>query len=116
MWASCGAGKAVYPLPMDVTPLCATRSILPSRRARSSGAYESGGRTDNVLPIWESAAPAIDILAPDDYQGDPPAYVKELNSIAATTIPYSCRERLFQCDRPSGDFYPLFFTMLGLGR
>ena len=29
--------------------------------------YESGGPTDNVLPIWKAAAPAIDILAPDIY-------------------------------------------------
>jgi hypothetical protein len=29
--------------------------------------YESGGPTDNVIPIWKTAAPALDILAPDIY-------------------------------------------------
>ena len=42
------------------------------------GSYESGGPTDNVLAIWKAAAPAIDILAPDDYQNDPAAYLKIL--------------------------------------
>ena len=29
--------------------------------------YESGGATDNVIPIWKAAAPDIDLLAPDIY-------------------------------------------------
>jgi hypothetical protein len=29
--------------------------------------YESGGPTDNVIPIWKIVAPAIDLLAPDIY-------------------------------------------------
>jgi hypothetical protein len=29
--------------------------------------YESGGPTDNVIPIWKAAAPALNILAPDIY-------------------------------------------------
>jgi hypothetical protein len=29
--------------------------------------YESGGPTDNVIPIWKAAAPALDLLAPDIY-------------------------------------------------
>ncbi len=29
--------------------------------------YESGGPTDDVIPIWKVAAPAIDIVAPDIY-------------------------------------------------
>jgi len=32
-----------------------------------ANAYESGGPTDNVIPIWKVAAPAIDVLAPDIY-------------------------------------------------
>ena len=40
--------------------------------------YESGGATDNVLWIWKAAAPAIDILAPDIYQGDSARYCKVL--------------------------------------
>jgi hypothetical protein len=33
----------------------------------SASNYESGGPTDNVIPIWKAAAPAIDLLAPDIY-------------------------------------------------
>jgi hypothetical protein len=32
-----------------------------------ANSYESGGPTDNVIPIWKVAAPAIDLLAPDIY-------------------------------------------------
>lgn len=56
------AGKAVYPLPMYVN--AALRDPLTNPKASS---YESGGPTDNVIPIWKVAAPAIDLLAPDIY-------------------------------------------------
>jgi hypothetical protein len=74
------AGKAVYPLPMDAN--CALRDPLRPGPAGveppNSGRYQSGGPTDNVIPIWKAAAPAIDILAPDIYRGDPASYVKDL--------------------------------------
>ena len=56
------AGKAVYPLPLYVN--AALRDPLTNPMANS---YESGGPTDNVIPIWKSAAPDIDLLAPDIY-------------------------------------------------
>jgi hypothetical protein len=56
------AGKAVYSLPLYVN--AALRDPLSNPRPSS---YESGGATDNVLPIWKAAAPAIDLLAPDIY-------------------------------------------------
>lgn len=56
------AGKAVYPLPLYVN--AALRDPLTNPMANS---YESGGPTDNVIPIWKAAAPAIDILSPDIY-------------------------------------------------
>ena len=56
------AGKAVYPLPLYVN--AALRDPLSNPRPSS---YESGGPTDNVIPIWKAAAPAIDLLAPDIY-------------------------------------------------
>ncbi|MEP7110679.1 MAG: DUF5597 domain-containing protein [Ferruginibacter sp.] len=56
------AGKAVYPLPMYVN--AALRDPLTNPTANT---YESGGPTDNVIPIWKVAAPAIDLLAPDIY-------------------------------------------------
>jgi hypothetical protein len=56
------AGKKVYPLPLYVN--AALRDPLKSPPAST---YESGGATDNVIPIWKTAAPAIDLLAPDIY-------------------------------------------------
>jgi len=56
------AGKAVYPLPLYVN--AALRDPLTNPKAST---YESGSATDNVIPIWKAAAPAIDLLAPDIY-------------------------------------------------
>jgi len=56
------AGKAVYQLPLYVN--AALRDPISNP---SASTYESGGPTDNVIPIWKVAAPAIDILAPDIY-------------------------------------------------
>ena len=56
------AGKAVNPLPFYVN--AALRDPLSDAKPP---VYESGGPTDNVIPIWKAAAPAIDVLAPDFY-------------------------------------------------
>jgi hypothetical protein len=67
------AGKAVYPL-----PLYANAALRDPLKPGAPGSYESGGPTDNVLPIWKVAAPALDILAPDIYQNNDAAYLKIL--------------------------------------
>ena len=56
------AGKAIYPLPLYVN--ASLRDPLSNPPAST---YESGGATDNVIPIWKAAAPAVDLLAPDIY-------------------------------------------------
>ncbi len=62
------AGRAVYPLPMYVN--VALRWPFGNPPATN---YESGGPTDNVIPIWKAAAPSLCLLAPDIYlQGDEP--------------------------------------------
>ena len=56
------AGKAEYPLPMYAN------AALPDPLTNlSANTYESGGLTDNVIPICKAAAPAIDLLAMDIY-------------------------------------------------
>jgi hypothetical protein len=56
------AGKAEYPLPLYTN--AALREPFGNPPATN---YESGGPTDNVIPIWKAAAPALDLLAPDIY-------------------------------------------------
>ncbi len=67
------AGKAVYPL-----PLYANASLRDPLKPGAPGSYESGGPTDNVIPIWKVAAPALDIEAPDIYLREPSQYLKVL--------------------------------------
>jgi hypothetical protein len=71
------AGKAVYPLPLYTN--CALRD---PHAPGPAGTYESGGPTDNVIPIWKAAAPAIDLLAPDIYQRDDAKYRRVLELYA----------------------------------
>lgn len=68
------AGKVIYPLPLYVN--AALRDPLNPGKP---SAYESGGPTDNVIPIWKAAAPSIDLIAPDIYAGDSPRYLKVLD-------------------------------------
>jgi hypothetical protein len=68
------AGKAVYPLPLYAN--AALRDPLTNPKA---GTYESGGPTDNVIPIWRMAAPALDLVAPDIYLSDSPRQLKILD-------------------------------------
>jgi hypothetical protein len=68
------AGKAVYPLPMYVN--AALRDPI---KPGAPGSYESGGPTDNVIPIYKVAAPAIDFVSPDIYMRETEQYLKVLD-------------------------------------
>ncbi|MDW5264786.1 MULTISPECIES: DUF5597 domain-containing protein [Acidobacteriaceae] len=67
------AGKAVYPLPMYVNA-----ALRDPFHPGKPGSYDTGGPTDNVIPIWKAAAPAIDLLAPDIYMPDYARYTRVL--------------------------------------
>jgi hypothetical protein len=73
------AGKAVYPLPMYVN--AALRDPLTNPLANQ---YESGGPTDNVIPIWKVAAPTIDLVAPDIYLSGSERVLKVLDLYTRT--------------------------------
>jgi beta-galactosidase GanA len=59
------AGKAEYAL-----PLYANAALRDPISPGPTVTWESGGPTDDVLPIWKAAAPALDVLAPDIYMDD----------------------------------------------
>jgi len=92
------AGKAVYPLPMYAN--AALRDPITNPKA---GTYESGGPTDNVIPIWKAAAPALDLLAPDIYIGESE---KALKVIELYSRPDNA---LFVPEIGSGDQYARYF-------
>ena len=66
------AGKAEYPLPMYCNVWFAYPVHALENRDRPSAGqeYPSGGPQQANIPIWKTAAPSIDILAPDFYSDD----------------------------------------------
>jgi hypothetical protein len=99
------AGKAEDPLPMYVN--AALRDPLSNPDATS---YESGGPTDNVIPIWKVAAPSIDLLAPDIYLSGSERVLKVLDLYARRDNPLFVPEAGLI---PGNAKY--FYSMLGHG-
>jgi beta-galactosidase GanA len=98
------AGRAVYPL-----PLYANAALRDPLKPGAPGSYESGGPTDNVIPIWKAEAPAIDIVSPDIYMNDPAAYLKVLELYHRDDNP------LFVPETTGGaNVARFFFSALGL--
>ena len=77
------AGKAECSLPLYVN--AALRDPLPQAPSGYNldtsypSVFEYGGPTDLVLEIWKAAAPAIDLIAPDNYFSDYPRYTRALD-------------------------------------
>jgi len=92
------AGKAVNSLPLYVN--AALRDPISNPKANT---YESGGPTDNVIPIWKAAAPSIDLLAPDIYM---PESEKALKVIELYSRPDNA---LFVPEIGSGENYTRYF-------
>jgi hypothetical protein len=98
------AGKAVYAL-----PLYANAALRDPIKPGAPGSYEAGGPTDNVIPIWKVAAPAIDIVSPDIYMNDPVAYLKVLELYRRDDNPLFVPET-----SGSASVARFFFSALGL--
>ncbi len=92
------AGKAVNSLPLYVN--AALRDPLSNPSATT---YESGGPTDNVIPIWKAAAPSIDLLAPDIYLSDSEKALKVIELYDRSDNP------LFVPEIGSGEEYVRYF-------
>jgi beta-galactosidase GanA len=99
------AGKKEYPLPLYVN--AALRDPL---HPTPPGSYESGGATDNTIPVWKAMAPAIDLVAPDIYMPDSARYRKILELYARPD------NALFVPETGSAPAYArYFFAALGHG-
>lgn len=57
------AGKAILPLPMYANAWLAQHPDRP-------GIYPSGGPVAKLIPLWQIAAPSLDMLSPDIYVKD----------------------------------------------
>jgi beta-galactosidase GanA len=97
------AGKAEYPL-----PLYANAALRDPISPGPAGSYESGGATDNVLPIWKAAAPALDLLAPDIYMDDYTKVQKVLDLYGRPDNPLLVPEIA-----NARQYAPFFFLALG---
>jgi hypothetical protein len=81
---------------------------IEAMHANTTPNYETGGATDNVLPIWKATAPAIDVLAPDIYMNDREHYFKVLDLYHRPDNP------LFVPETSRSAFVaPMFFEALG---
>jgi len=99
------AGKAVYPLPMY-----ANAALRHPFTPGEPGSYSSGGPTDNVLAIWMSAAPHLDMLSPDIYFRDHRIVTRVMELYARPGNPLYVAE--IGNDRP---FARWFFSAMGHG-
>jgi len=99
------AGKAVNTLPLYVN--AALRDPITNPSANT---YESGGPTDNVIPIWKAAAPAIDLLVPDIYISESEKALKVIELYSRPDNP------LFVPEIGSGaEYVRYFYPMLAHG-
>jgi beta-galactosidase GanA len=97
------AGKKEYALPLYVNA-----ALRDPVKPGPAGTYETGGATDNVIPIWKVAAPSIDLLAPDIYMDDALRYRKVLEQYARPD------NALFVPENGHAPWYAhMFFAALG---
>ncbi len=97
------AGKAIYPIPMNVN-VALRNPFNPGK----PGSYSSGGATDNVIHIWKAAAPNIDMISPDIYFRDYRTVTKVLDLYSRPDNPLFVAE--IGNDQPYARY---FFETLG---
>ena len=102
------AGKLEYALPMYVN--AALRNPLTNPLAIT---YESGGPTDNVIPIWKVAAPSVDLLAPDIYEFGSEKILKVMELYARKDNPLFVPEASFTFDKAKYIYQVLALSGIG---
>jgi hypothetical protein len=109
------AGKAEYALPMYCNVwLTYPVAALENRDHASAGQeYPSGGPQQGNISIWKSAAPAIDILAPDFYSHDHAFYHQVIAAYDRDDNPLFIPETSLSKDFRSNLFYALGHGAIG---
>ncbi len=102
------AGKAEYALPIYVN--AALRNPLTNPTANN---YESGGPTDNVIPIWKVAAPSVDLLAPDIYEFGSEKILKIMELYSRKDNPLFVPEASFTFDKAKYIYQVLAHSGIG---
>ena len=104
------AGKAVLPLPMYANAWLAQH---PDR----AGVYPSGGPVAKLIPLWQKAAPSLDMLSPDIYVKD---FKTECQRYSAHSnplfIPEAARNAgcVSKCLYAFGEHHTLGFSPFGI--
>jgi hypothetical protein len=99
------AGKREYPLPMYIN-VSLRNPIHPG----PANTYETGGATDNVLPLWQAAAPSIDDYGVDLYYD---TYAEMVRAMELYDLPGNATFIAEISNRP--DYARYFFAALGHG-
>ncbi|MCR9227949.1 MAG: DUF5597 domain-containing protein [Flavobacteriaceae bacterium] len=99
------AGKEIYPLPLMVN--AAVRDPFDAGWPPN---YQVGGPNDNVFGLWKSAAPSIDIIAPDIYTTDTKKYLKLIELYSESGYPLMIPETHWRAPFPR-----FFYSALGKG-
>jgi len=107
------AGKMEYPLPMYCNVwLTYPVHALENRNRPSAGQeYPSGGPQQQNIDLWKTAAPSIDILAPDFYSDDIPFFRSVVAAYARPDNPLFIPETGLS----KNNLGPYFFYALGHG-
>lgn len=107
------AGKTEYPLPMYCNVwLTYPVHALENRNRPSAGQeYPSGGPQQQNIDLWKTAAPSIDILAPDFYSDDIPFFRSVVAAYARPDNPLFIPETGLS----KNNLGPYFFYALGHG-
>jgi hypothetical protein len=107
------AGKAEYPLPMycNVWLTYPVHALENRNRASAGQEYPSGGPQQQNIDLWKTAAPSIDILAPDFYSDDIPFFRSVVAAYARPDNPLFIPETGLS----KNNLGPYFFYSLGHG-
>ena len=99
------AGKAEYPLPMSVNA-----ALRDPFKPQDPHTFASGGPTWDVLDVWKAGGPSIDLIAPDIYLHDYPAYARTLEQYGRPDNALFVPETSDTADNPR-----MMFEVLGRG-